>query len=91
MKRILFLMAVIFANPNFGFAQDNMRSVPKSALLEGEVIGSHATPTDAPLFPNFAVLLRHREYGLIHCNIVVKKVSKAGWPYERIYSCATFE
>lgn len=87
MKRILFIMAVIFVYPNLGFAQDNMKWVPNSALLEGEVIGSHATPTDAPLFPNFAILLRHREYGLIHCYVFTQK----GQPLKRSYSCATFE
>ncbi len=50
MKRILFFVAVLFVYPTFRFARNNMRSVPKSALLEGEVRGSHATPTISQSF-----------------------------------------
>ena len=91
MKHILFAMAIIFAYPSFGFAEtveeEGLIGVPKRVFLESEVIGSHVTPSDIPMFPNFAVLLRHRDYGLAHCYLWVKELKKAQL-FKRTYSCA---
>lgn len=88
-RHFIGILILIFINVQTSSAlETKMIWVSKDALLHGEVIASHTTTADAPMFPNTAVVLRHKELGIVHCNIAVH-LEKDG--LVRDVACATFK